>query len=149
MPRGAFLLVRKGSEIGAIRFTRIDLGKESGTGTATYDAYFQSDGSGMLVKANAVNRLGNITVKPLVGVGHYSFARGERKLRIGRWSFDCDYPGRVNMWPHGKSEGDYGFEFAPTAATEVADIDANDKRLRWFRFDRNSQVVLKLADLPK
>jgi hypothetical protein len=45
--------------------------------------------------------------------------------------------------------GDHGFEFAPTSACSLSDIDAADKRLRWFRWDRTTQMTLPLADLPK
>jgi hypothetical protein len=47
------------------------------------------------------------------------------------------------------SEKDEGFEFAPTSAQTVAEIDANDKRLRWFRYDPDTRIEVPVSDLPK
>lgn len=150
MPNGVFLLIRKGRGIGAIRFTSIEPGKTVSTGKATYESYFQGDGSGSLQTSNVVKRTGKIDVKPLKGIGRASFQLGHTTLHIGKWSFGCDDPGVVNMWPAGKTDKDYGFEFAPTSAREIKEVDASDKRLQWFRFDSNRQSVsLFLSDLPK
>jgi hypothetical protein len=55
------------------------------------------------------------------------------------------------IWMAGTSfwKEDHSYEFAPTSACDVSEIDATDKRLRWFRFDPNASVILPLADLPK
>jgi hypothetical protein len=149
MPQGVFLLIRKGREIGAIRFTSIEQGGTVGTGRATYDSYFQSDGSGSFRSPNFRKQTGETNLKPLKGVGRLSFQSGQDKLQIGDWSFATAYPGRVNMWPYRGSQKDYGYEFAPTSAREVGEIDVSDKRLRWFRFDPNARVTLPVSDLPK
>jgi hypothetical protein len=47
------------------------------------------------------------------------------------------------------SEKDEGYEFAPTSAQNVAEIDASDKRLRWFRFNPDARIVVPVSDLPK
>ncbi len=149
MPQGVFLLIRKGSSIGAIRFTSIEQGGTVGAGKATYDSYFQSDGSGSFRSPNVRKQTGETNLKPLRGVGRLSFQPGQDKLQLGDWSFATAYPGRVNMWPYRGSQKDYGYEFAPTAAREVGEIDVSDKRLRWFRFDSNTRVTLLVSDLPK
>jgi hypothetical protein len=149
VPKGAFLLVRKGREIGAIMFTSIELTKTEDPGKATYESYFQGDGSSSFQGANVVKRTGVIDLKRLKGIGRLSFQTGRRKIQVGKWSFASDYPGRVNMWPYHGEERDYGYEFAPTSARDVKEIDASDKRLRWFRFDPNTSVAVPVADLPK
>ena len=149
MPKGAFLLIRKGRKIGAIRFISIEQGGTVGAGKATYDSYFQGDGSGSFRSPNVRKQTGEINLKPLKGAERLSIQLGQDKLQIGNWSFATAYPGRVNMWPYRGSQKDYGYEFAPTSSREVAEIEPSDKRLRWFRFDPNTRVTLSVADLPK
>ncbi len=149
MPQGAFLLIKKGRKIGAVRFTSIEQGSKLGTGRATYDSYFQGDGSGSFQALNVHKRTGFIDLKPLKGIGRASFQFGKDKVQVGKWAFRSGYPGSIDMWPYRGSEKDYGYEFAPTSARDVREIDAFDKGLRWFRFDKDSQVTLQVSDLPK
>lgn len=149
MPKGAFLLIRKGREIGAIRFTSIERGEPIGAGKASYESYFQSDGSGSFRSPKVRKQTGNIDLKPLEGIGRISFQFGKDRVRIGDWSFRSSYPGYMSMWTYRGSEKDYGFEFAATSAREVSEIDASNKRLKWFRFSANDQVTLEVSDLPK
>jgi hypothetical protein len=53
------------------------------------------------------------------------------------------------MWTYYGAQKDYGFEFAATSARQIDEIDAFDKRLRWFRYDENTSTRLSLSDLPK
>jgi hypothetical protein len=149
MPQGVFLLIRKGREIGAIRFTSIEQDGTIGLGKTTYDSYFQGDGSGSLRSPNVHKKTGETNLKPMAGVGRLSFQVGQDKLQVGNWSFATAHPGRVNMWPYRGSQKDYGYEFAPTSAREVGEIDVSDKRLRWFRFDPRARVTFQVSDLPK
>jgi hypothetical protein len=149
VPKGVFLLIRKGHEIGAIRFTSIEPGADVGTGKASYESYFQGDGSSSFRSANVEKQAGSIDLKPLKGLGRASFQIGKDKVEVGKWAFRTGHPGGINMWPCRGSERDYGYEFAPTSARGVEEVDASDKRLRWFRFDRDSSVTLQVADLPK
>jgi hypothetical protein len=149
MPQGFFLLIRKAGKIGAIRFTNFEPGSTVGTGKATYESYFQSDGSGSFRSPNVRKQTGEINLKPLKGVGRLSFQLGNDKVKVGEWSFSSDYPPLLFMWPYGRSEKDYGYEFAPTSAQSVGEIDASDKRLKWFRYTADAKVVLPVSDLPK
>ena len=149
LPVGRFLLVRKGHALGAIRFTNGQHGESNSYGTASYESYFQGDGSGSFLASNVVKQSGEISLKPLTGIGRLSFGGGKRRLRVGTWSFACHAPGWMNMWPFGEDERDQGFEFAPTAAQELAEIQVLDKRLQWFRYDSNSSRTLHLSDLAK
>ena len=148
-PDGVFLLVRKGRDIGAVRFANIKEGTEVGTGKARYDSYFPADRSGGFGSRNVHMQTGENELKPLNGIGRLAFQFGNNRVRIGNWSFLSSSPGAVSMWPYRGSQKDYGYEFAPTSAREVGEIDAFDKRLRWFRFSKDSRVTLQVADLPK
>lgn len=70
---------------------------------------------------------GVIDLKPLKGIGRASFQFGSE-----------------NMWPSRGLEKDYGYEFALTSARDLTKIDASDKRLRWFRFDKTLAYFLGL-----
>ena len=149
LPKGVFLLVRKGHEIGAIRFTSIERGCGVATGKARYESYFQADGSDSFRSSNVRKRTGNNELRPLKGIGELSFQTGNDKVHVGHWLFLSSSPGAVSMWPYRGSHKDYGYEFAPTSARDVAEIDAFDKRLHWYRFDDNSRIEVPIADLPK
>jgi hypothetical protein len=149
VPKGFFLLIRKGQQIGAIRFTSIEKGDTVGTGKARYESYFQSDGSGSFRSSNVRKQTGENNLKPLKGIGRLAFQTGQDKIRVGDWSFLSSSPGTISMWPYRGSQKDYGYEFAPTSAQSVEEIDTSDKRLQWFRFDPDSRITLQVADLPK
>ncbi len=149
MPTGVFLLVRREQAYGAIRFTAFQQGNTGGTGSATYEAYYQDDGSGSFVKPNAERYAGRLVQKPLAGIGRLAFARGNFKLRVGRFKFEWHFRGCVSMYPYNKEEADYGYEFAPTAARAVVQLDVRDPRMRWFRYEWNRKVTLSVDDLPR
>ena len=149
VPKGVFLLVRKGNKVGAIRFISIEQGKEIGTGRATYESYFKGDGSTSFRSQSVHKQTGSIDLKPLKGIGRAAFQFGKDKVRVGDWAFRSDSPGSIDMWPYRGAQKDYGYEFAPTSARDVTEIDLSDKRLRWFRFEKDSRVTLRVIDLPK
>jgi hypothetical protein len=148
MPDNFFVLVRKGGELGAFRLTGIQQG-EDGLGTAKYESFLQADGSSSFRKSNVIKREGEIEIKPMTGILHsLTWQPGQNKLWVGKWWFGCFSPSLVNMSSH-FSEQDDGYEFAPTSAQNVSEIDSSDKRLKWFRFDPNNRVSVPIADLPK
>jgi hypothetical protein len=149
MPKGVFLLVRKGKSIGAVRFTDIVVGSEVGLGKAAYESYFQGDGAKSWLQAGGTRKSGLIELKPLVGIGRFAFQTGQNRIDIGPWSFGCSHPGSLNMWPYRGDSKDYGYEFAPTSASNVTELDSADKRLEWFKFDEHTSVKVPLVDLPK
>jgi hypothetical protein len=147
VPEEFFVLVRKGREIGAIRFVRIEQDAQ-GNGKSTYETYFQGDGSGSFLNPNVVKRTGEIDIKPMRGIHAFAWQPGQNKLWVGKWWFGCYSPSLVNMSSH-FSEKDEGYEFAPTSAQNIAEIDASDKRLQWFRFDPDARIIVPVSNLPK
>ena len=148
IPQGFFLLIRKGQKIGAIRFTYIERRKD-GLGKASYESYFQSDGSFSFDSPNVRKQTGEINVKPLKGFHPLAFQFGKTKVRVGEWAFEAATPRLLFMFPYGRSDKDYGYEFAPTSAQNIEEIDASDKGIRWFKYDDNSSVKLSVSDIPK
>ena len=152
VPEKMFVLVRKGSQMGAVHFTRVESDAyKTGNcyeGNSDYESFFQGDGSGSLIKENVVKRFGSINIKPVKGFHPFALQPGADKLWVGNWEFGCMGNNVVNM-SVGFSEKDHGYEFAPTAAQTLAEIDATDKRLQWFKFDAKNRVVVPIASLPK
>lgn len=147
-PQGVFLLIRKGSQVGAIRFVRVNTGTGD-TGSAIYESFFQGDGSGSFLNASVVKISESTEWKPWVGIGRLSYQPGQRRIRVGQWSFGSNDPGNIAMWPYRKTPGDYGYEFAPTSAEDISEVDATDKRLKWFRYFDGDPIYLSVSSLPK
>lgn len=152
MPIGAFLLIRKNGEIGAIRLTSIDPTGTEWYGKFVYESYFQGDGSDSFLAGNVVRQTEELNLRLERGLGRpFMYQPGPYMARIGKWKFPFGKPSMITMsdirfW---SGIGDHGYEFAPTSACNVSEIDVHDKRLRWFRFDWDAHITLPLADLPK
>jgi hypothetical protein len=152
MPVGAFLLVRNGSQLGAIRLTSLTPGAKQAEGRSNYESFFLPDKATSFTANGVSHQTGDIYIGETVGV-HAVFVhtKGHNKAKLGTWEFWFSFPDTLDMSPPSAWKGahDGGFEFAPTSACQVSEIDATDKRLRWFRWDRTTQVALPLVDLPK
>jgi hypothetical protein len=151
LPLGRFLLVRKDGHIGAIRITSISpdaTAQARGSewiGRIDYESYYGISSS-QLGQSGGTKHTGQLAFGRMKGLGfHYSWQPGNNKALIGSWQFGFSAPDMMFM---GKYMGDFGFEFAPTAACELRAIPISDTRLRWFHYDRNSQYKLLVSDLP-
>ncbi len=97
------------------------------------------------------HQTGDVYIGETVGVhAVFVYTKGHSQVLIGKWKFRFSYPDLLNMsnvsfWAGHRDES---FEFAPTSACQISEIDATDKRLRWFHWDNTTQVTLPLADLP-
>jgi hypothetical protein len=149
MPVGAFLLVRKNGEVGAIRLTNIDPAVTEDYGKFTYESYFPSDAAGLFRSGKLARHAGELDVRPSKGTRGIYYQPGSHKASIGKWTFAFDVPSRMHMSGISFWKEDHGYEFAPTSACDLSEINANDKRLHWFRYDPNASVILPLSDLPK
>jgi hypothetical protein len=149
MPIGAFLLVRKNGEIGAIRLTNIDPAVTEDYGKFTYESYFPGDAGGLFRSGRLVRHAGELDVKPSKGTRGIYYQPGLHKANIGKWTFAFNSPATLHMSGISFWKEDHGYEFAPTSACDLSEINANDKRLRWFGYDPNANVILPLSGLPK
>ena len=117
MPMGAFLLVRKNGQIGAIRLTSINPNATQLFGKSAYESVFQKSGSAVTFPQNAVSQKGELDVQDLKGPGRGLFVRRPPgyKAQIGKWKLDFKTPDSI--WMSDSSAwtgvGDHGFEFAP------------------------------------
>ena len=152
LPVGAFLLVRHGSQLGAVRLTSLTPGPNRAEGRSNYESLFLSDASTSFTGSGVDHHTGDVYIGETVGVhAVFVYTKGHNQVLIGKWKFYFSFPdlmgmSRVSFW---KGPHDEGFEFAPTSACQVSEIDATDKRLRWFRWDKSTQVTLSLSELPR
>jgi hypothetical protein len=147
IPEKYFLLVRKGPNVGAIRLANVQRDSR-GDGKANYESYFQDNGSGSFVSPNVVKRTGEIDIRPMKGAHTFAWQPGQNKLWVGKWWFGCLSPSSMNMSSH-FSEKDDGYEFAPTNAQDLKDINAADPRLHWYRFDPDKRITVPVSELPQ
>jgi len=153
LPVGVFVLIRKSGHIGAIRLTQVDASATEWIGKSSYESVFETNGQAPVLFKTAVRKSGELDVQALKGPGRgiFIYQPGNTTASVGPWKFSFGSPTMMTMsdtsfWT---GVGDHGFEFAPTSACKVSDLDANDKHLRWFRYDEEANVTLSLRDLPK
>lgn len=144
-PIGGFLLLRKGTDVCALRFTNIQRGGDAKPPTpfhsgeestyAEYDWFYQGDGSSDLTKPNVKSGHSKLSKKATVGffVRQLAWPRGDPFVRCGPLRLEWSYPSHVYM-TNAKGE-DLGFEIAPTKWKEISEINVRDTRLKWYRYD--------------
>ncbi len=150
-PIGRFLLARHGKDVCAIRFTEFHRGRDakpptvwhSGEETlyAEYDWYYQGDGSGDFGKANVKSGHSELVQKPLVGIGRLAFQTGTIYVRCGPFKLRWHYPNHVGFHLSNAKDDDVGNELAPTKWIDISAVNAQDPRLKWYRFDEKRPVI--------
>jgi hypothetical protein len=138
--------------MGAIRLISVDPAPTKSEGKAKYESFFLPEKSTSFTVQGVEHQTGEISIGPTTGVhAVYTHTAGDNRARIGKWTLRFAYPSVLEMSPGSfwKSNHDAGFEFAPTSACQLSEIDTTDKRLRWFRWDKTTQISMPLADLPK
>lgn len=170
--RDRFLLIRRGSEICAMRFTSF-VRKPSGkylTRTpesrvsrhAEYDWYFPADGSGDFRKVNVQSGHRKVALIPLnvpmALLLNKDWNAVQKKLKkptvdeniqCGPFKLFWYYPTGV-QFGSSVTPADEGIELAPTRWRKIDEIDLNDSRLRWFRYDKEEirpVIFIPLEDL--
>ncbi|NWJ42078.1 MAG: hypothetical protein HXX12_14035 [Geothrix sp.] len=144
VPEGVILLIKKGDQFGALRFSAVKPDQEKGWGSAQFESAFQGDGSGSFSRSNILVGKGKVHAKSLVGIGRVSFQVGHTTLKIGPYKFYYSFPNWVDMWPAGELADDYGFEFSLVQAKEFSAIDVTAPSLKWYRFDQNRRIEINV-----
>ncbi len=139
--------MRRKNEIAALRITRITPDTQTTprgsewVGTIAYESYY-TDGTGTL--SNSRRKAAELQLGRYKGVGfHYSWQSGKHDAQVGPWKFAFFPPNSmhmtaVNFW-NGVNH-DSGIEFAATDAIDIANVNATDPRLIWFRYDNNRDI---------
>lgn len=153
IPIGRFLLIRKGSNYCAVRFTRFH--REPNKPTlwspgddseyAEYDWYYQRDGSGDFTKPNIESGHRELSRKPAIGLFHpLVWPRGDPFIKCGLFRLEWFYPTHVGFHMTNRKEDDVGNELAPTKWRDISEVNVHDPRLKWYRFDEKREGV----DIP-
>ena len=156
-PAGKFLLIRKGSDMCAVRFTSFRRGHDAKPPTlfwsgaerkfAEFDWYYQGDGSGNFTDKNIQFGHTKLQLNPTWGYAHMTFQTGQTAVKCGRIRLVWHYPYIVTIYPGGKL-GDFGFELAPTAWDKIDDVDAGSPLLKWYRYEEDRKpLVIPSNDL--
>jgi hypothetical protein len=149
-PIGRILLIRKGKDTCAVRFTEFHRDHDakkptvfnSGDETfgAEYDWYCQEDGSHDLTKPNVKSGHRSLVRKPLIGFFRLAFQTGETFIKCGPFKLWWWYPSFVSFYG-GPEQGDYGVEITPTRRKDIKGVNTLETRLKWYRYDERRKAI--------
>lgn len=143
MPLGKILLIRKNSDLGAIKFTKFWRGKTEDDLYAAYEAYYQDDKTGDFINKNVKFSQEELhSPKPIFSLFGHPFAFGiKEEIKCGPIRLWWTGKGAVYFFARDQRQGDYGIEFAPTKWTDISQVNVFDKRLKWYRYDESRKRV--------
>ena len=144
MTRGHFLLARKGHDLCAFRFTNFyiapDPERESGRMPfyyADYELYRSHSGAIKFGGDGMEARRITLGMNPFLG-GHGVMRPdpGPTQIHCGAARLRWEYPTFVRMGATlDPKQSDPDVQLAPTAWTDIRQVDAADARVKWYRYD--------------
>lgn len=148
VPMGRIILVRKGSQHCAIKFTEFRTGKTEEDEFARYESYYQGDGTGDFLKKNVQIKKGELSAPKPRGIGRLAFSFGNRNVLCGPIKLQWSGKGWVYFFYEGQEQGDYGIEIAPTKWTDISRVNVFDPRIKWYRYDsKRNDIVISIDQL--
>jgi len=158
MPLGRILLVRKGSDYCAIKFTKFWSENTSEVSTlfvaagsdeyAMYESYYQGDKTGDFTKKNVQFKKEKLSHTKPRGIGRLAFSFGNYEIKCGTIKLEWFGEGGVSFYKD-------GIELAPTQWTDISQVNVFDPILRWYRYDNRRKSTnipidkLFVAPLPE
>ncbi len=136
MPLGRIVLVRKGAEYCAIKFTQAWTDKTEDDRYAICESYYQGDGTGDFLNKNAQFSKQKLVLRRLIPVIRYPAGCENLNIKCGSLKLGWYGNGSVLFYElkdHG-TDADYGIELAPTKWTDIYQVNVFDPRLKWFRY---------------
>jgi hypothetical protein len=156
MPLNKVLLVRKGPEYCALRFTEMWKARTKEDvyngkrfeAYSRYEAYYQGDGTGHFLATN-VERHKDELIRPWVkGFHPFVWNAGPKKTEIkcGPIALLWVATGCVSFFPSGlvgdeKAILELGIELAPTPWSDIFEVNVADPRIRWYKYDGSRQRI--------
>jgi hypothetical protein len=141
MPLGRILLVRKGAEYCALKFTDTWLGETERDHYSSYEFHYQGDGSGDFMRSNVLAGTGELYFPRKI---HIIFDLGYQKDRnttiiCGDMKLDWLFIASI----HFKK-----YELAPTPWTTIQEVNIQDPRIRWYkRNDVEKKISIPIEQL--
>ena len=146
VPIGRIMLIRKGSEYCAIKFTEFWTGNTEEDRYAKYESYCQGDGTGDLLNKNGQFKKGELSAPKPRGIGRLAFSFGNRNVLCGPIKLQWSGKGSIYFYSEGQKQDDYGIQLAPTKWTDVSQVNVFDARLKWFGYDAKRQRMVVPID---
>jgi len=151
MPLEKFLLVRKGNNYCAIKFTKFWITNTSEVSTlfvaagsdkyAMYESYYPRDKANDFSKKNMVVNKAKLSFPKPRGIGRLSFSFGQREVQCN--TITLEWFGKSGLYFHGENQkaSDYGIELAPTIWTDISQVNFFDQRITWYKYDEKRKRV--------
>jgi hypothetical protein len=147
-PLERWVLLRKGETLCAVRFTafrheramnNLPPSTTRDSFFASYEWFYQSDGSGGLSKSNVKAGQGEASKKPNL----WRFERGTPFIKCGSLKVQWDYPNFIFLinrnygiaYDPKISDQPNDIEVALTGWKNISDVNPQDPRLVWHRYD--------------
>ena len=144
-PIGKILLMRKESNLCAVKFTSATRGNDK-TRSTTFDSGDESffgeyDWQQLSLLENQTVTLGpsghrRLTQKALKGIGRLAFQLGDTTVKCGSFALTWGYPTSVSLYA-GARRGNQGIEMAPTRWSDFRDVSLGDPNLKWYGYDED------------
>lgn len=144
IPLKRILLIRKDTHYCAVRFTKFWTEKEKREKEkyATYEAYYQSDGSGNFSNKNVTKIDGKASWLPFKGPFRpFIYQPGDSYIKCGPYKLVWEYKKIVGFGPPDKGRGDFGFELAPTPWRDIKEVNVFDPRVKWYKNDEKRKRI--------
>jgi len=153
LPYGRFLLVREDGGYCAIRLLKYWERKNGKDRYATYESFYQGDGSGDFSKTNVKHEKGEVSdFGPGMFLGLFHTWGGELYLKCGsmqlRWGGTSLAAG-LNFPPMDRDTKTYKTtDLAPTPWTDISQVNAVDPKIWWYQRDeRRWHLYIPLDEL--
>jgi len=136
MPLGKIFLIRKSQFYGAVKLTKFWMGRTKRHQYATYECWYQDDGTGDFSNKNVKFKAGKAS-STLYGIGRFSFNFGNEEIRCGSFRLWWLGNGMVYFFKRGQEFLDYGIELAPTKWTDIREVDVFYPHLKWYKYNKD------------
>jgi hypothetical protein len=137
MPANRFVLVRDNNKYCAIKFLRFWKSKKSNRDFAEYIRYYQQNVIDLFTEATSKQ---DILKRPRTfGIGRLQIGF-DKNMEIDCQEIKLFWGSNGSVYFHSftqKGGEDYGIEIAPTIWKKINDIDISDKRIKWYKFDKD------------
>ncbi len=143
-PIGRFLLVRRGEDVCAVRFTRMYRGNDAHSPSvfssgdeslyADYEWYRPHSGSDFS-SLQLESGHGQVSSTAMVGLWRFAFGGGNRTVYCGPLPLRWIYPNNLGF--RFMTDPPKEYEMAPTKWQDVREVNPQDQRLKWYRYDES------------
>jgi hypothetical protein len=145
MPLGRILLIHKDRQYCALKFTKFWTENNQTEKYATYESYYQNDGTGNLQNTNVKFSEGKASHLPLRRPYHpFLIQPGYTKVDCGFLRLQWNYKGYVTFFKGYDDDADQGIELSPTPWTNISEINVFDPRVKWYRYDESRIKEIKI-----